>query len=756
MCGIAGYVHLDGRPLVAEVDAPILAAMGGALHHRGPDDSRTMLWENVGFVFKRLSIVDIEGGAQPLETPGGQVCAMVNGEIYNHREVRRDLAARHALRTHSDCEVVPYLYLDRDLGLCDPLNGMFAIALLDRRKRRILLARDRMGVKPLFYCVADGGRVLVFASELKGLFAHPAVPRVFDWHSALSDSLGCDAQPRERASGFLGIERVPAAGIVDVDIGRRAVNIRRYWALPPRGEPVAGKPAAWYVDGYRALLEDSVRMRLMSDVRYGMFLSGGIDSSTLAAIAARAGPFPTFTVLSRSTIGSGDAGSAREVASALGLPNHQVLFDESAIDIGPDRWRRVLWACEMHSLTAEQLFKFYLHACAKERYPDLKVMLLGQGSDEFSGGYTSLLLGRQPGTGADEWTAVGTRLHAMEAARDAATAGFVDLYVDLFGSGLLSREFAARAAGGTRTGTTWDRYVGFFRQNLDYHLWHEDRTSSAHSIENRVPFLDYRLLEFLAQVPARLHPELFVDKRILRAAAYGQLPGSLASRPKGSFFYGKEETHAFGMMYGILQRNGGELIEQALAGSESTDGPLEADGLRSYAANVGRDPSGRQVTGLLWLVNMGLLADMAVRGGPVIASAERLPVAEAQLCGTGRPIEIARVAGSPSTDAPEKLARAPVVSEPDDGEVVALAPGTVVVRSTFGDAGAGASGVYIVRNEKMEAVKSPGWAKFLLQVDGQKTLRQIVDGGRLNRSQVRRHVRAGIAEGIVEILTGRR
>jgi hypothetical protein len=251
----------------------------------------------------------------------------------------------------------------------------------------------------------------------------------------------------------------------------------------------------------------------------------------LAAIAARAGPFPTFTVLSRSTIGSRDAGSAREVASALGLPNHQVLFDEHAIDIGPDRWRRVLWACEMHSLTAEPLFKFYLHACAKERYPDLKVMFLGQGSDEFSGGYTSLLLGRQPGTGADEWTAVGTRLHSMEAARDAATAGFVDLYVDLFGSGLLSREFAARAAGGTRTGTTWDRYVGFFRQNLDYHLWHEDRTSSAHS-------------------------------------------------------------------------------EQALAGSASTDGPLEADGLRSYAADVGRDPSGRQVTGLLWLVNMGLLADL--------------------------------------------------------------------------------------------------------------------------------------------------
>ena len=384
MCGIAGYINLDGRPLAGECATPLLTAMGDAIQHRGPDDTRIMLWENVGFIFKRLSIVDVAGGGQPMETDDGSVCAMVNGAIYNHREIRSCLAHRGALRTRSDCEVIPYLYLERGLALFAPVNGMFAVALLDRRKRRVVLGRDRLGVKPLYYCVADSGRVLVFASELKGLFAHPAVPRSFDWRGSFAD-LHQDTQPRELHSGFVGIERVPAAGLVDVDLDRGTLAINEYWKLPERDEPSTRRTASSYVDDYRALLEDSVRLRLMADVGYGLFLSGGIDSSMIAAIAARAGPFPTFSVLSRSTAGSGDAEFAHEVAARLRLPNHQVHFDEEDITVTPDDWRRILWHCEMPGLTAEQLFKFGLHAYARQRYPSLKVMLLGQGSDEYDG-----------------------------------------------------------------------------------------------------------------------------------------------------------------------------------------------------------------------------------------------------------------------------------------------------------------------------------------------------------------------------------
>ncbi|MEP7061987.1 MAG: asparagine synthase (glutamine-hydrolyzing) [Betaproteobacteria bacterium] len=735
MCGIAGYVNLDGRPLLRDVDAPILDAMAAALHHRGPDDTRSMLWQNVGFTFKRLSIVDIGGGAQPLEVAGGQVTAMVNGEIYNHRDIRAGLASRHAFHTRSDCEVIPHLYLERDLDLFAPVNGMFAVALLDRRKRRVLLARDRLGVKPLFYCVADGGRVLVFASELKGLFAHPAVPRLFDWHAALADAASGDHVAPEHPSGFKGIDRVPAASIVDIDLDRRTVETRRYWSLPSHDDVPATRPASHYVDGYRALLEDSVKLRLMSDVGYGLFLSGGIDSAAIAALAARDGAFPTFSIRSASTEASGDAAAASDVAAALCLPNHQLEFDEASLVVEPGQWRSILWACELHALTAEQLFKFRLHAFARRRCPDLKVMLLGQGSDEFNGGYISHVLRRDGPWRPDDWHEVGRRLQGLRAAHAAAAAGVGAGFLDLFGNGTLTPEFAAAAPALERE-TTWTRYVRHFRRNLDYHLWHEDRTSAAHSIENRVPFVDYRLVEFVARIPEALHPRLFVDKQILRDALVDLLPQRLAARPKGYFFYGKGQAHAFRMMCSIVQRNGGELVEQAIAGSARTGGPLDAKRFRAHAAEVARDPDGAGVTRLLWLVNMGLLADMADRSTPATRGAASLPAP-----------------GIGLADRAPRSEREPASHRQDIGHdtVVALVAGVTLTQAEAPVGRRTSPVVRVVAGARSSAIDSPMWGQFLLLVDGKKTFRQIVSAGHLNASRMRKCVRRAFSEGILEV-----
>ncbi len=623
MCGLAGYVNLDGRPLVAKRDGPVLAAMGAAIAHRGPDDTRSLLWQNVGFIFKRLSIVDVEGGVQPLHAGDGRVSAMVNGAIYNHRDIRRDLAQRHRLTTGSDCEVLPFLYLDRDVDLFAPVNGMFAMALLDRQKRRVLLARDRVGIKPLFYCIADHGRVLVFASELKGLFAHPAVPRVFDWNAALGPSAALIGEATQCPSGFCGIERVPAASLVDIALDGGRVDVRRYWTLPEGGPETDGRTVSQCVDGYRALLADSVERQLMSDVGYGLFLSGGVDSSAVAALAARAGPFPTFSIRSASTIGSGDALAAEEVAASLALPNHQLWFDETADTFDADAWRRVVWACELHTLTAEQLFKFNLHAFAKTRYPGLKVMLLGQGSDEFNGGYLSHVLQHDGPWRADDWATLGAHLRGNAAAQAAADAGVHASFLDLYAGGALARARVWDDVPRTKT-TVWRRYVAHFRRNLDYHLWHEDRTAAWHGIESRVPFLDHRLIEYVAQVPHALHAQLFTDKAILRAAAAPLLARQHAARPKGYLFYGDAQASALRMMYNILRRNGGELVEQAIAGSARTGGPLAADGFRAYADAVGRDPQAADVPRLLWLVNMGVLADMADHAPPAAAGGAAL------------------------------------------------------------------------------------------------------------------------------------
>lgn len=740
MCGIAGFANLDGRPLVRGRDDLILGAMGDAMHDRGPDDTQYMLWQNVGFVFKRLSIVDIEGGRQPIETPDGRISAMINGEIYNHREIRAALSGRHTFRTQSDSEVIPYLYLERDVGLFEPVNGMFAVALLDRERRRLLLGRDRLGVKPLFYYASDDRKLLVFASELKALFAHPAVPRVFDWQSAFRDWLVPDTVPRELPSGFCGIRKLPAATILDVSLIDGGSRLATYWRLPSREPAAPARPASFYVDRYRDLLESSVSLRLMSDVPYGVFLSGGIDSAVVTALAARAGPVPTFTVLSRSTIGSGDAEAGREVALGLGLPNHQVLFDEANIGVTPDDWRRILWACEMFPVGPEQLFKFHLHEFAKQRYPALKVILLGQGSDEFNGGYIASSLGARPAWAPHAWSELGERLQAIATQRSARLAGLTDTDCDLMLSGVLDQSCVRRAVEPENAHVTWDLYAGHWRQNLDVHLWHEDRTAAAHGIEGRVPFLDYRILELLAAIPAEHHAELFVDKAILRRAAADLVPARIAQRRKGHFFYGRQQHQAFNMMYSILSGNHGELVEQAIAGSLRTGGPFGPDRFRAYFRNVGGYRSVHRISRLLQLVNMGVLADLAAshwtnRPG---SSAQRM-----------REVAFDHWAHSPGG---QWALRQSAWTEPPDDMVVGFSPGTSLVEVKSAGIGVPAPGsTFLVREDGLltSAIESRTWSQFLALVDGKRTIAGILAHLQLTKRQVLEPLGAALDSGVL-------
>lgn len=755
MCGIAGIIHLDGRPLVSGHDDCILENMGNAMAHRGPDDARSMLWNNVGFVFRRLSIVDIGGGRQPFVTHDDRIVAMVNGEIFNHEAIRRDALRDVVLQSHSDCEVIPHLYVQRGLDLFDPTNGMFAVALLDRREHRVVLARDRLGKKPLFYCIVDGGRTLVFGSELKALFAHPAVPRRFDWVGAMARYSDRDASAREMSSGFVGIERVPAAGLVIIDLAHGKVQVKHYWQLPERDAFDPARPAQWYVDQYRELLIESVRMRLMADVDYGMFLSGGIDSAVVAAIAAREKSFPTFSVLSRATLGSGDVQASSSLARQLGIPNHQVSFDHPGQRLTPDDWRRVLWSCEMHDITAEQLYKYFLHAFARERYPNLKVILLGQGSDEFNGGYTEWTLSNVAGMSPQQiaaiahgqrWNAVGSVLGSIETGKIATDAGYLAHYGELLEQRVIDSDFVWRASGRSLDRTTWDLYVGYYRQNLDYHLWHEDRTAAAHSIENRLPFLDHRLVELTRRVPARLHAELFTDKAILRRAATGLVPAEIAARPKGPFFYGPDQHYAFATVYALLTANRGELIEQALAGSRCTDGPLNPDRFRSYVAEVGKDPVLARLEQLMFLVDMGVLADLADRNAPAPARTGALPVQEIAL---DSPDAIARL---------EAFWNAPVASP-----VPASAPSPDPTRKLGDAVPRFASGVSMLRIEttnmpayklKVEGrgeidIASPTWAQFLAAMDGRRSVSQIVAQGKLNRALALKRLRKALEQGWV-------
>jgi asparagine synthase (glutamine-hydrolysing) len=742
MCGIAGIIHLDGRPLDAG-DAAILQRMGRAIRHRGPDDETLTLWNNVGFIFERLAIVDLAGGRQPFTTADGRVTAMINGEIYNHRQIRPSLAQKDALRTHSDCEVIPYLYLERGRDLFDPVNGMFAMALLDRQERRVLLARDRLGIKPLFYAVTDASRTFVFGSEIKALLAHPGVARRFDWVAALTHDASAYCAPRELPSCFETIKRVPAGSILELALDSGEIAVKRYWSIPPRANEQELSAATDYEARFRELLEDSVRLRLMADVGCGVFLSGGIDSAVVAALAAKSLSLPTFSVLCRSTIVCGDAAASLAVADALGLPNHQVCFDLDDGIFTPDDWRRVLWACELPTATAEQLYKYHLHAFARQRYPDLKVMLLGQGSDEFLGGYMETFLTRRYRRD-DDWDALGRELRARETAQLVRTSGIAITNMGLFERGVLDPDYLARAAGYHPNRTTWDLYAGACRQNLDYHLWHEDRTAAAHAVENRVPFIDYRIIEFLASIPERCQPALFSDKRILRRAARALLPARIAERPKGFFFYGEGQHHTFRMMYELLTQDGGSLIEQALEGSARTDGPLDPDRFREYAASVARDRSYADLTRLLDLVNMGILAELASSGACAPTARPELPIREVTTADWQSWLATHR---APNEQLSDHLA---------DTTVVALAAGVNLIELQAGVSGEPARRRWYLAmgGKPAEPVDNPGWHSFLAALDGRKSIWRIAADQHLNVARTKKRLRDVIDRKLVVRVEG--
>ncbi len=630
MCGIAGFIHLNNKPFDEHEDLAILHKMGNAINHRGPDDKQTLVWRNTGLIFNRLSIVDLQNGGQPFTTPDGRISAIINGEIYNHRDIRKNLA-HHPFQSQSDCEVIPYLYLEHEMQMLQPVNGMFALALLDRKQNRLLLARDRIGIKPLFYCHLEAEKLLLFASELKGLFAHPLCPKQFDWVAALARNRTHDLNKTEHPSYFKGIERVPAGHILSIELTAQHIKTQPYWQLPDTREDFSIRLVEDYIEGYRELLTDSVQKRLMADVRFGTFLSGGIDSGAVTSIAAQTCQFPTFSVSTQSTIGNGEAQMSHNVASALQLPNHQVHFDWQALDIVPQDWQKILWHCELFEINAEQLYKFYLHQFAKQAYPDLKIILLGQGSDEFNGGYIEWLLNDKGPWSNDSWTRIGAILQGQTLQRDAFKLGITIHYQDMINSGLIRPDFIFHHANTQDPADIWSIYMGYHRRNLDHHLWHEDRTSSAHSIENRVPFLDHRLLEFIATIPRNHHPELFTNKAILRGAMRGIVPEFLQNHPKGYFFYGEDQRYTFYTMYKLLMDNEMELVEQAITGSDNSGGPLDADKFRDYALQIGNDPELTELIRLLQLVNMGMLAEMALQPPNTTTFRNTMPARDAYM-----------------------------------------------------------------------------------------------------------------------------
>ncbi|MEM9455856.1 MAG: asparagine synthase (glutamine-hydrolyzing) [Myxococcota bacterium] len=744
MCGIVGIVHLDGRSAQAATDGAFLRAACARLVHRGPDDERIVYAGAVGLGFRRLSIVDLPHGAQPMGDASETILAMTNGEIYNHRALRDALGGRDQFRTESDCEVVVHAYARWGIDYVTQLNGMFATAIVDRRQQQQLhLVRDRLGIKPLYLYHDD--EVLLFASEMKALLAHPAVARQVDLRSVVCSphAMWLPRWDRPTPAVFGSITEVPPGHRVQVDLRTGQVQTHRYWDPRLASSSIVLRSADEAVEAYRETLADAVRLRLMADVEIGLFLSGGIDSVSVAALARRAGapPFHTFSVLSQSTLTAGDAEHSFEAARALGLPNHQVRYDWRSLSMTPADWKRILWSCEMPRADAEALFKYYLHAFARAERPALKVMLLGQGSDEFNGGYCR------------QWVAAGqeeTWANFLAAVDEQVIASQV-LALGLPHDGLqmgdpprllIARERLADWADTTPFASPWHAYREMYRQSVcAYNLWHEDRTAAAHSIEDRVPFLDHRLVELTYAVPEAHYGELFWDKAILRRAMEGIVPEPLRGRPKVPFFHGEDLRYTRRMMAGLLRADDGALVEEALA---ALPDELDADGIRAVLGGLEDDPEYKDVDALLHLVNAGLLQSMARAEQPLAAHDNPLPCVEV-VASTWDGVE--RAVGLSMVERHAELAL---------DSIVRFASGVVLVRWSGGDRESlDPDSHYLAVDAELtyviESTLAP-WVAFLERVDGRRTVGGILEEAGVSKKEIWKHLEEALEHEVLVVV----
>jgi asparagine synthase (glutamine-hydrolysing) len=559
MCGFAGLINLAGLSGDATERRRALAAMGAQLARRGPDDEQFYDDGFLSLVFRRLSIIDLAGGQQPIWNEDHSILSVVNGEVFNHLDIRERLKDRHQFASRSDSEVVVHLFEEGQDELLNQLNGMYALLIWDTHQRKLLLVRDRLGIKPLFYAQTPKG--LLFGSELKALLAHPHCPREMNWGDF--DNRWGSADPLH--TYVWGIQQLGGGQVLELRAGSPPL-VKSYWAVQDYfhqpGEDAALDPA-WWKKRYGELLQDSVTRQLMSDVPLGLFLSGGIDSSLLAAMASKAGQeLHCFTVVEDSTLQAGDVEQSVILAERLGFHHHPVhynvatLLDQLQFNLAAFEF--LICAMERPAFNVEWLLKLELHRYAKTALPELKVILLGQGADEFAGGYS-----RSMGNESPDWQHYSRRIAANHTAMQR-----IDMRIPAYLQGSLNDSYPPLAEEGSPS--------HFHREMISrtgllqrYNLWHEDRTSSSQGIEARVPFLDHRLVELLAAVPPELHAELFYDKKIVREQLAKVAPFYPADKQKVKFYETGKGDSIKGLRKDIVRRIYPEFRDKYLAGPDA-------------------------------------------------------------------------------------------------------------------------------------------------------------------------------------------
>jgi asparagine synthase (glutamine-hydrolysing) len=543
MCGICGVVQMGGEPR-AVLAPEVLDAMTDSMVHRGPNDRDVLRAPGVAFGARRLSIVDVEGGHQPFVSEDGRVWGMQNGELYNHAAIRRELEGRgHRFTSRCDTEVIPHLYEEHGPEFIERLTGKFGLAVWDGVRRRAVLARDRLGVKPLYWAVA--GDLVVFASELKSLLASGLIEPRLDYE-AIDAYLRLGHVPGP-ATPLEGVAKLPPGCRLVIDAA--GARVERYWTYPTPTADAPTAPVEEYAERLLDALRRSVRSRLMSDVPLGAMLSGGLDSSLIVALMAEemSQPVKTFSVGFGGSAGN-ELSDARMVADALGAEHHELELGlgDREVDLEDLAWH-------MDEPVASLSAIGFL-ALSRLAAQHVTVALSGQGADELLGGYrkhlAASLAGRVPGAlaarapgggraaGALRATGPVERLLAMSGRIDEATrARLATGPLAALDGGAAHRAIGSRLAGAPRGPLAETLYLDAQLALVDDMLHYFDRTSMAHSLEVRVPFLDHEVVELCATIPAAYKVRRLTTKYVLKRAAAGLVPEQVITKRKVGFFH---------------------------------------------------------------------------------------------------------------------------------------------------------------------------------------------------------------------------
>ncbi len=606
MCGIVGYLDLNEQRIAEQC---VLERMSSKLLHRGPDSCGYFVEENLGLGFRRLKIIDPDGGDQPLYNEDQSIVLICNGEIYNYLELRKELLQKgHAFRTRVDVEVLLHLYEEEGLDLLAKLNGQFAFVIYDRKKKILFLARDHIGINPLYYTIVNG--VLIFASEIKAILQHPLVTTEVDL-TGLDQLLSFPGLVSPRTM-FKGIQSLPSGHCLTVIDGH--VQVREYWDLDyPRSTELAyDQPEDFYVEKLKDLFACAVSYRLQADVPVGLYLSGGLDSSLMASMINSVSPHSSRHSFSIAFADKEICESSyqRLIANRIGSQHHETVFTWSEIS---EKLQAMVYHCECPVKETFNTCSLALSGAAKSA--GISVVLGGEGADELFAGYM--------GYRFDQSNIRKVKNYDLETIQEDELReklwGDKDIFYEVDQYALRETKSAIYSQAVNESFADFDctnfklinkeklkgRHPIHQRSYLDFKLRlsdhllseHGDRMVMANAVEGRYPFLDIDLVEFAREIPPNLKLNGYTEKYILKRVAADLVPKQIIKREKFGF-------RAPGSPY-LLRQNIGwinDLLSYERIRSEGYFNPDVVESLKAQYSELGFNLNPHLETDLLLIV----------------------------------------------------------------------------------------------------------------------------------------------------------